>query len=115
MRRRLLYATLGCAVIGALSGPAAPARPDATPIPAGSIVTASVRIVLGGMPVRPTRVTCTGTIGGVRVRGVPKATRGKASCTYRTSRAAKGKTLRGAVAFTARAKRYVRRFGVRLR
>jgi hypothetical protein len=114
MRRRLLCAALGVAML-ALSATAASARPAAAPIPAGSIVTASVRIILGGAPARPTRVTCSGTIGGVRVRGMPKATRGKASCTFRTSTAAKGKTLRGAVAFTARAERYVRRFSVRLR
>lgn len=85
------------------------------PIKAGSIVTAAVRIVLGGAPVRPTGVTCAGTIGGAKVRGVPKAIRGKASCTYRTTLAAKGKTLRGSVAFSARGERYVRRFAARLR
>jgi len=91
------------------------ARLTPTPIRAGSIVTASVRIVLDGTLVRPTRVTCAGTIGGTKVRGVPTATRGRAACTYRTSRAAKGKTLRGSVAFTARGERYVRRFAAKLR
>jgi hypothetical protein len=114
MRRLLVRAALGGAVLGVLFVQDAPATPSAIPIPAGSIVTASVRIVLGGAPVRPTRVTCTGAIGTVRVRGIPKATRGKASCTYRTPLAAKGKTLRGAVAFTARGDRYVRRFATRL-
>ena len=85
------------------------------PIHAGSTVTASVRIVLGGTSVRPVRVACAGTIGGAKVRGVPKATRGKASCVYRTTTAAQGLTLRGAVSFTARGERYVRRFAVRLR
>jgi hypothetical protein len=113
MRPRLLGAAAGAAALVAFLAAVAPAR-SATPIRAGSTVTASVRIVLGGRPVRPTRVTCAATIGGARVQGVPRATRGRASCTYRTSPAATGKTLRGAVAFTARAKRYVRRFAVRL-
>jgi hypothetical protein len=102
----------GVVLLGAL---AAPALGQTNPIEAGSTVTASVRIVLGGTPVRPTRVACAGTIGGEKVRGVPKATRGKASCIYRTPTAAKGKTLRGTVAFTARGERYVRRFAARLR
>jgi hypothetical protein len=100
---------------GGTSVIASAAKLSPTPIRAGSIVTASVRIVLGGTLVRPTRVTCAGTIGGTKVRGAPKATRGKAACTYRTSRAAKGKTLRGSVAFTARGERYVRRFAAKLR
>lgn len=105
----------------ALAASALPETPDdvrmqlaTAPIKAGSIVTASVRIVLGGVPARPTAVTCAGRIGRVRVRGVPKATRGKASCTYRTPVTAKGKTLRGTVAFTARGDRYVRRFAAKL-
>jgi hypothetical protein len=115
MPRRLLCAALVAGLVVPLAAAAAPSGPVAPPIEAGSIVTASVRIVLGGDLVRPTRVTCAGTIGGERVRGVPKATRGKASCTYRTPRAAEGKTLRGAVAFTARGERYVRRIAARLR
>jgi hypothetical protein len=111
--RRLLGVSLCGAVLVASLAALAPAQTE--PIKAGSIVTASVRIVLGGAPVRPTRVACAGTIGGVKVRGVPKATRGKASCTYRTTTEAKGKTLRGAVAFTARGDRYVRHFAARLR
>ena len=111
MTRRLLCAAL----VAGLAVPLAAAASGAPPIEAGSIVTASVRIVLGGDLVRPTGVTCAGTIGGERVRGVPKAIRGKASCTYRTPRTAEGKTLRGAVAFTARGERYVRRFAARLR
>jgi hypothetical protein len=100
---------------GSASVTAGAARLTPTPIRAGSIVTASVRIVLDGTLVRPTRVTCAGAIGVTKVRGVPKATRGKAACTYKTPRAAKGRTLRGSVAFTARGERYVRRFTARLR
>jgi len=112
MRRLLGASVCGVVLVAVLATPSL-AQPK--PIYAGSIVTASVRIVLGGTPVRPRRVTCPGTIGGARVRGVPKATRGKASCTYRTTIAAKGLTLRGAVSFTARGERYVRRFAAKLR
>jgi hypothetical protein len=111
--RRLLGASVCGVVLVAVPAIPAPAQPK--PIYAGSTVTASVRIILGGTPVRPMRVTCAGTIGGAMVRGVPKAARGRASCTYGTTTAAKGLTLRGAVSFTARGKRYVRRFATRLR
>jgi hypothetical protein len=112
MRRLLGASVCGVVLVAVLATPSL-AQPK--PIYAGSIVTASVRIVLGGTLVRPMRVTCPGTIGGARVRGVPNATRGKASCTYRTTIAAKGLTLRGAVSFTARGERYVRRFAAKLR
>jgi hypothetical protein len=118
MRRMLCGATLlvsTALVVVSAPGADVLSSSGGSPIEAGSIVTASVRIVLDGTLVRPTRVTCAGTIGGTKVRGVPKATRGKAACTYRTSRAAKGKTLRGSVAFTARGERYVRRFAAKLR
>ena len=39
-----------------------PARPKA-----GSAVTASVRVTAGGAAIRPTRVACSGTVGGARV------------------------------------------------
>ena len=110
---RLLGASVGGVALVALLATSSFAQPK--PIRAGSIVTASVRIVLDGVPARPVRVTCAGTIGGAKVRGVPNATRGKASCTYRTTSAARGRTLSGAVSFTARGERYVRRFAVRLR
>jgi hypothetical protein len=112
MRRPLGASVCGIVLVAVLATPGL-AQPK--PIYAGSTVTASVRIVLGGELVRPMKVTCPGRIGGARVRGVPRATRGKATCTYRTSIAAKGLALRGAVSFTARGERYVRRFAVRLR
>jgi hypothetical protein len=118
MRRMLCGATLLSAIaltVASAPGAGVPSASAGPPIRAGSIVTASVRIVLDGRLVRPTRVTCAGTIDGTKVRGVPKATRGKAACTYKTSRAARGKTLRGSVAFTARGKRYVRHFAAKLR
>ena len=117
--RRLISAPLGGVVMVAICAAVAPCRSAgaATPAPitAGSTVTASVRIVLGGELVRPSGVRCTGTIGDTKVRGVPKAKRGLASCVYRTPRTAKGKTLRGTVSFTARGERYVRHFSARLR
>ena len=98
---RLLGASVGGLVLGVVLATSALAQPKP--------------IYLGGTPARPVRVTFAGTIGGAKIRGVPKATPGKASCTYRTTIAAKGLTLRGAVSFTARGERYVRRFAVRLR
>jgi hypothetical protein len=115
MRRLFCGSTLLVSLVLVVESAAGAARLTPTPIRAGSIVTASVRIVLDGTPVRPTRVTCAGAIDGTKVRGAPKATRGKAACIYRTPRTAKGKTLRGSVAFTARGERYVRRFAAKLR
>jgi hypothetical protein len=109
---RLFGASVSGIVLVALLATSASTQPK--PVRAGSIVTASVRVVLDGTRVRPIRVACAGTIGGERARGTPKATRGKASCIYRTTTAATGLTLRGAVSFTARGERYVRRFAVRL-
>lgn len=87
----------------------APARPRA-----GSSVSATARVSAGEVALRPGRVTCTGSIGTARVTGAPRAAVGTATCTYRTPRSAKGKSLRGAVAVTARGQRFTRRFAVRL-
>jgi len=87
-----------------------PARPRA-----GSAVVASVRMTAGGNPTRPFGVTCTGTVGATRVKGVGRAGNGSATCTYRTPRSAKGKLLRGAVSFTAVGAKFTKRFSVRLR
>ncbi len=87
----------------------APARPKA-----GSTVVASVRMTVGGSPVRPSGVVCTATAGATRLKGVGRAGSGSATCTYKTPRGAKGKVLRGAVSFTAAGSRYARRFSARL-
>jgi hypothetical protein len=87
----------------------APARPRA-----GARVTATVRVSAGGQAVRPTRVRCTGRIGTAAAAGSPKAAAGAASCTYRTQVSARGKTLRGTIAFTARGQRFTRSFSARL-
>ena len=87
----------------------APAKPRA-----GATVAATVRVTAGGAAIRPSRVACAGSIGMIRLKGVPKAASGSAICTFRTPRAAKGKTLRGSVAFTARGQRFTKRFSATL-
>ena len=88
----------------------APVRPRA-----GRPVTATVRVTLGGAPVRPARVACAGRIGKAKLKGKPSAARGVARCVYRPPRAAKGKRLTGSVSFTAVGTRFAKRFSARLR
>jgi hypothetical protein len=88
----------------------APAAPKA-----GSRVTASVSVTAGGTPVVPTGVACRASISRATIRGTPNVARGAASCVFRTPRSAKGKLLRGAVAFSARGRQFAKRFAVRLR
>jgi hypothetical protein len=99
--------TSGGARVGAAK--LSPAKPKA-----GSTVVASVRMTAGGNPTRPSGVTCTGTAGAAKLRGVGRAGNGSATCTYRTPKSAKGKLLRGAVSFTADGARYTKRFSARL-
>jgi hypothetical protein len=87
-----------------------PAKPKA-----GAAVSARVVVRAGGEPITPTRVACAGTAGNKKVVGSARASSGSATCTYLTPRAARGKTLRGAVAFTAGDTRLTRRFAVKLR
>jgi hypothetical protein len=86
-----------------------PAKPKA-----GARVSATVRVRAGGTAVRPTAIVCTGTAGSTKVKGIPKAALGSASCAYRPPLSAEGKTLRGAVAFSARGTRFTKRFTARL-
>jgi subtilisin family serine protease len=104
--------TLRGPVLAAIAGVAkvAPAKPKA-----GRAVTATVRVTAGGAPVRPTKVACTGSIGKAKLKGKPRAAAGSAKCGYKTPRAAKGKRLKGSVSFTARGKRFTKRFSIRLR
>jgi hypothetical protein len=88
----------------------APSKPKA-----GSVVAASVGVTAGGKPVEPTAVSCAGRIAGSRVAGTPRAGSGKATCRYRTPKSAKGKILRGTIAFQANDERISRRFAVKLR
>ena len=86
-----------------------PAKPKA-----GSTIVASVRMTAGGSPLRPSGVACTATAGATKLKGVGRAGNGSATCTYRTSKSAKGKVLRGAVSFAAAGAKYTRRFSARL-
>jgi hypothetical protein len=88
----------------------APTKPRA-----GSVVTATVRVLADGAPVRPTRVRCAGTAGSARLRGVARASVGRATCVFRPGASAKRKTLRGSISFRAAGTGLTRRFSVRLR
>ena len=81
---------------------------------AGSAVTATVRVAAAGTPVRPVRITCSGSVGGATLKGTPRAGSGSATCLYRPPKTAKGKTLRGTISFTAREKRFTKRFSTKL-
>jgi hypothetical protein len=97
------------AAVSASSVRLTPAKPRA-----GTVVTATVRVSVGGEAVRPSAVACSGAIGSVQQRGAPRAGMGTARCSYRPPRSAKGKTLRGSVSVTASGKRLTRRFSTRL-
>jgi hypothetical protein len=86
-----------------------PAKPKA-----GSLVAATVRVTVDRAPLRPSKVSCSGRLGTAALAGSPRARSGSATCSYRTPRTAKNKTLRGAVSFTARGKRFTKRFSTRL-
>jgi hypothetical protein len=99
---------LGCIAVVAVV--AAPSAEGASATDDGYVVTASVDFVTRGPPRRPTALTCTGTLGGTRLRGTPRAARGKATCLYRAPLSARGETLRGTISFIVSGKRYVRHF-----
>ncbi len=63
---------------------------------------------------KPTAVACAGSIGGAKLKGTPNAARGTATCSYRTPKSGKGKTLRGSVSFTAGGTDFTKRFSARL-
>ena len=86
-----------------------PAKPKA-----GSLVSATVRVTAGGQPVKPTGLSCTGVLAGAKIKGTPKAASGTASCRYRTSKSAKGKTLRGKMSFSARGTKFTKSFAAKL-
>ena len=99
----------GSASVAASAARLFPAKPKA-----GGIVTATVRVTAGGVPVTPARVVCSATAGGSKLRGTPRARSGAATCRFRPLKSAKGKTLRGSVAFTAQGTRFTKRFAARL-
>ncbi len=81
---------------------------------AGSTVVASVRVTRGGSPVRPSRVACTASLGGAKLKGSARAASGVASCLFRTPKSAKGKRLAGSVSFRAGGTAFTKRFAARL-
>jgi len=87
-----------------------PARPKA-----GLPFAATVRVSAGGAAIRPSRVRCSGRVGGVKLAGKPTATSGAARCRYRPTRAARGKALRGTITFATRGRTVTRRFSTTLR
>ena len=87
-----------------------PAKPKA-----GSVVVATASVTADGDPVKPSKVACTGTLGGKKISGRSAAATGKASCRYATPKSAKGKSLAGSMAITANGKTITKRFSVRLR
>jgi hypothetical protein len=100
----------GVAALKASKVTLAPARPRA-----GSSFTATVRVSVAGSPVRPTHVACAATAAGAKLRAVPRARLGRATCSYRSPAVAKGKTVRGKIAFLAKGSRITRRFVADLR
>jgi hypothetical protein len=99
---------------GSASATAGAARLTPAKPRAGATVAATVRVTAGGAVIRPSGVACTASIGTTRLKGMPKAARGAATCTFRTPTAAKGKSLRGSVDFTARGQRFTKRFSATL-
>jgi hypothetical protein len=86
-----------------------PAKPKA-----GSAVVASVRVMRGGAPVRPSGVACKASVGGAKVTGKARAASGVASCRFGTPKSAKGKRLAGSVAFRAGGRSFTKRFATTL-
>ena len=97
-------------VVSASAVRLSPSRPKA-----GGAVTATVRVAAGGNPIRPTALKCSGRAGVTKVKGVPSTSLGTATCVYRPSRTAKGKTLTGALEFGARGQQFTKRFSTKLR
>jgi hypothetical protein len=96
-------------VVSASAAKLTPARPVA-----GKAVSAIVQVKTDGEPVTPTSVSCTASIGRVKLKGTPRARLGKAICVYRTPRAGKGKLFKGAVSSSVGGQRIRKAFSVRL-
>jgi len=104
------------AVVKTTIGPVVASAVRITPkVPkAGAPVSARVRVTADGVPVVTHAPVCTGRLPNLGVSWLGRATLGLMSCVYRTPAAAMGKILRGTVGFSARGKRFVRRFAVTL-
>lgn len=87
-----------------------PAKPKA-----GSVVLATATVTADGDPVKPSKVACKATLAGKKLGGKGAAAMGKASCRYATPKTAKGKSLAGSMAITAKGKTITKRFSARLR
>jgi hypothetical protein len=98
------------ATIAASAAKVTPSKPKA-----GSVISVRVDVTAAGNAVDPAGVSCAGTITGSKVRGTPRHGLGRATCVYRTPKSAKGKVLRGVIAFTANGTKVSRRFAVKLR
>ena len=99
----------GSASVAVSSAKATPSKPKA-----GSPVTFSASVKVGGEPAKPSKVTCAAKLGGKRATGTGKAATGRASCRYTTMKADKGKTLAGSMRVTASGKSFAKRFTTRL-
>jgi hypothetical protein len=99
----------GAGVVSTSAAKLSPAKPVA-----GRTVSAIVQVKTDGEPVTPTSVTCTAAIGGVKLKGTPRARLGRAICAYRTPRSAKGKLFKGAVALRVRGQRIRKTYSARL-
>jgi len=86
-----------------------PAKPKA-----GSPVIATASVTAGGSKLKPSKVVCAGTLAGKKAIGTGKAATGLASCRYPTPKSAKGKTLAGSMAITAKGKTITKRFSAKL-
>ena len=109
LRFEVKQGTSGSTAATASAVKLSPAKPRA-----GSLVAASVRVTAGGTPVRPSRVTCSGAVGEAKLKGTPRAGSWTATCLYHPPKTAKGKTLRGAVSFTAKGTTFTRHFAAKL-
>jgi len=87
-----------------------PARPKA-----GAVVTARVAVTAGGDAITPTSVRCAGKVGGKTVSSRAASSGGRATCSFRPARSAKGKTLHGSVTVVAAGATATRAFAVKLR
>jgi hypothetical protein len=87
-----------------------PAKPQA-----GRPVTFTASVKVGGVPAKPSRVTCAATLGGNKTSGTARAAAGSARCRYATPRSARGKRLAGKMTIVAQGKTIGRRFAVKLR
>ena len=100
----------GSASVAVSSAKATPSKPKA-----GSPVTFSASVKVGGEPAKPSKVTCAAKLGGKAKAGTSRAATGSASCRYTTKKADKGKTLAGSMKVTAGGTTFTKRFSSKLR